>query len=135
MTDQELERGVSSGIRRDTILVTLCFLLSRVTGFGRVVATAAVLGVGVLGDVYQTANMIPNLMFELVAGGVLQAVLVPSLVAARRDGGNAALSEATQATAAVIVVGLTVVAVLGAAVSPILGRLLLFAEPSASIDG
>ena len=132
MTTQELDREVSSGIRRDTILVTLCTLLSRVTGFGRVVATAAVLGVGVLGDVYQTANMIPNLLFELVAGGVLQAVLVPAFVAARREGGNAALSEAARATAAVIVVGLTAVAVVGAAVSPILGRLLLLAEPSAS---
>ncbi len=52
------------------MLVTLCTLLSRVSGFGRVVATAAVLGSGLLGDVYQTANMIPNLLFELVAGGV-----------------------------------------------------------------
>lgn len=133
MTHEELDRGVSSGIRRDTILVTLCTLLSRTTGFGRVVATAAVLGVGVLGDVYQTANMIPNLLFELVAGGVLQAVLVPSFVAARREGGNAALSEATQATAAVIVVGLTVVALAGAAISPFLARLLLLAEPSKAL--
>ena len=125
---------MSSGIRRDTILVTLCTLLSRITGFGRVVATAAVLGVGVLGDVYQTANMIPNLLFELVAGGVLQAVLVPSFVAARREGGNAALSEATQATAAVIVVGLD-----GRRRGRVRrsrrcsARLLLLAEPSASL--
>jgi len=133
MTYEALDRGVSSGIRRDTILVTWCTLLSRATGFGRVVATAAVLGVGVLGDVYQTANMIPNLLFELVAGGVLQAVLVPSFVAARREGGNAALSDATQATAAVIVVGLSMVAVAGAALAPLLARLLLLAEPSASL--
>jgi putative peptidoglycan lipid II flippase len=114
-------------------LVTVCTLLSRVTGFGRVVATAAVLGVGLLGDVYQTANMIPNLLFELVAGGVLQAVLVPSFVAARRTGGNAALGDATQATAGVIVAALTVVALVGAAVSPLLGRLLVLAEPSAAL--
>ncbi len=128
-----LDQGESSSIRRDTILVTLCTLFSRITGFGRVVATAAVLGVGLLGDVYQTANMIPNLMFELVAGGVLQAVLVPSFVAARREGGDATLSEATQATSAVIVLWLTVVAVVGAAASPLLGRLLVLAEPSASV--
>ena len=133
MTHEELDPGVSSGLRRDTILVTVCTLLSRTTGFGRVVATAAVLGVGVLGDVYQTANMIPNLLFELVAGGVLQAVLVPSFVAANREGGDAALSEATQATAAVIMVGLTMVAVAGAAISPLLARLLLSADPSASL--
>ncbi|HQZ36249.1 MAG TPA: lipid II flippase MurJ [Ilumatobacteraceae bacterium] len=133
MTTEGLDQGVSSSIRRDTILVTLCTLFSRITGFGRVVATAAVLGVGLLGDVYQTANMIPNLMFELVAGGVLQAVLVPSFVAARREGGDATLSEATQATSAVIMLVLTMVAIVGAAASPLLGRLLLLAEPSQSI--
>ena len=49
--------------------------------FGRVLATAAVLGSGLLGDVYQTANMIPNLLFELVALGVLQSVLLRKCVA------------------------------------------------------
>ncbi len=133
MTKSELDLGVSSGIRRDTMLVTLCTLLSRVTGFGRVVATAAVLGSGVLGDVYQTANMIPNLLFELVAGGVLQAVLVPAFVAARREGGDRALSDATQATAGVIVAGLALVAVAGMALSPLLARLLVLSEPSSVI--
>lgn len=115
------------------MLVTLCTLLSRITGFGRVVATAAVLGSGVLGDVYQTANMIPNLLFELVAGGVLQAVLVPSFVAARRTGGDRALGEATQATSGVIIAGLAVVAAVGMALSPLVARLLVLAEPSGAV--
>ena len=55
---------MSSGLRRDTAVVTLCTLLSRISGFGRVIATAAVLGSGLLGDVYQTANLMPNLLFE-----------------------------------------------------------------------
>ena len=54
--------ALGQGLGRDAALVSLCTLLSRVTGFARVVATAAVLGSGVLADVYQTANMIPNLM-------------------------------------------------------------------------
>jgi putative peptidoglycan lipid II flippase len=133
MTDTELDRGVSSGIRRDTLLVTVCVLVSRVSGFGRVIATAAVLGVGVLGDVYQTANMIPNLLFELVAGGVLQAVLVPVFVAARRGGGDAALGDATQATTGVVVAGLGAVAVIGVITAPLVARLLVLAEPSATV--
>lgn len=133
MTEPELDRGVSSGIRRDTLLVTVCTLVSRVSGFGRVVATAAVLGVGVLGDVYQTANMIPNLLFELVAGGVLQAVLLPAFVAARREGGNDALGDATQATNGVIVAGLTAAAAVGLITAPLVARLLVLAEPSAAL--
>ena len=70
----DLAGGEGSVLRRDTAVVTVCTLVSRLTGFGRVLATVAVLGGGLLGDVYQTANLIPNLLFELVAGGVLQAV-------------------------------------------------------------
>ena len=68
------------------MIVTVCTLLSRMTGFVRVLVAAAVLSNGVLGDTYHAANTIPNLLFELVAGGVLQAVLVPTFVAARPTG-------------------------------------------------
>ena len=89
-------------LRRDTAVVTACTLVSRISGFGRVLATAAVLGSGLLGDVYQTANLIPNLLFELVAGGVLQAALVPAFVAARRSRGVAGLTEAVRAVAGAV---------------------------------
>ena len=133
MSAPQPDGTAASGMRRDTMAVTLCTLLSRLTGFGRVLATAAVLGSGLLADVYQTANLIPNLMFELVAGGVLQAVLVPSFVAARREGGSEALSAATRATGGVIVVGLAAVAVVGMALAPVLARLLVLSEPSSVV--
>ncbi|CAN5414935.1 lipid II flippase MurJ [soil metagenome] len=129
-TDIELS---SSGFRRDTVNVTVCTLISRVSGFGRVMAVAAVMGNGVLADVYLTANMIPNLLFELVAIGVLQAVLVPSFVAARRAGGDAALSAAARATSGVIVAALSLVALIGLATAPFVARLLVLSEPSAAV--
>lgn len=124
---------VTAGLGRDTALVSLCTLLSRLTGFVRVVTVAAVLGSGVLADVYQTANMIPNLLFELVAGGVLQAVLLPSYVAARRQGGRAALSEATRATSGVIVGGLALVTLVGLLLAPAIARVLVLSEPSSAV--
>lgn len=133
MSDTELDWGVSSGLRRDTAVVTLCTLVSRVSGFGRVLATAAVLGSGLLGDVYQTANMVPNLLFELVAAGVLQAVLLPSFVAARRGGGRPALSDAVAAANGVTLAALGAIAVLGMVLSPLLTRLMVAADPSASV--
>lgn len=132
MTGTELDQGVSSGLRRDTAVVTLCTLVSRVSGFGRVLATAAVLGSGLLGDVYQTANLLPNLLFELVAAGVLQAVLLPSFVAARRSGGRGALGEAVQAANGVTMLVLAVIAAVGMALSPLLTRLMIAADPSAT---
>ena len=123
-----------SGFRRDTLTVTVCTLISRVSGFGRVMAVAAVMGNGVLADVYLTANMIPNLLFELVALGVLQAVLVPSFVAARREGGDAALSAAARATSGVIIAVLSLVALIGLATAPLVARVLVASEPSAAIS-
>lgn len=133
MSDAAVVSPHVDGLRRDTAVVTVCTLLSRVTGFGRVLATMAVLGAGALGDVYQTANLIPNLLFELVAAGVLQAVLVPSYVAARRAGGDEELTRAVRATAGVIFAVLAVVTIIGMALAPVLARLLVAAEPSAAL--
>ncbi len=124
---------MNSGLRRDTAVVTLCTLVSRISGFGRVMATAAVLGSGLLGDVYQTANLMPNLLFELVAAGVLQAVLLPTFVEARRTGGRRALSSAVQAANGVTLASLAVIALLGMAVSPLLTRLMVAADPSSVV--
>ena len=124
---------MNQGMRRDTLVVTVCTLFSRITGFGRVLATAAVLGSGYLGDVYQTANLIPNLLFELVAAGVLQAVLLPSYVAARREGGDERLGDAVQATVGVTGVALAGVAAIGMVVSPLLARLMVASEPSGAV--
>ena len=129
----EVDFTSEAGMRRDTLLVTLCTLVSRVSGFGRVIATAAVLGSGLLGDVYQTANLIPNLLFELVAGGVLQAVLVPTFVEARRQGGRALLSRAVQASSGVVLAVLGALTAVGMLLSPVLTRLMVASDPSHSV--
>ncbi|MGA0895449.1 MAG: lipid II flippase MurJ, partial [Ilumatobacteraceae bacterium] len=119
-------------LQRDALVVTVCTLVSRITGFGRVLATAAVLGSGLLGDVYQTANLVPNLLFELVALGVLQAVLVPAFAAAQRDGRNA-LDAAVRAATGAALVALGVVAVAGIATSPLLAQVMVAFEPAPEI--
>src|SRR5947209_952239 len=60
--------------------MTALTLLSRITGVVRNVVVVAVLGVTFLGNTYESANTVPNVLFELVAAGVLQAVLIPTLV-------------------------------------------------------
>lgn len=133
MTETELDWGVGSGLRRDTAVVTLCTLVSRVSGFGRVIATAAVLGSGLLGDVYQSSNLIPNLLFELVAGGVLQAVLVPTFVAARRAGGRRTLGDAVQAANGVVLGVLALITLLAMVASPFFVRMMLAYEGSPEV--
>jgi putative peptidoglycan lipid II flippase len=55
-------------------------LLSRLTGLVRVWATAHALGIGALTDTYNSANSTPNLIYELLLGGVLTASIVPLFV-------------------------------------------------------
>lgn len=54
--------------------------LSRLTGFGRVLAVGGALGTTYLGNTYQGANLVSNLLFELLAAGLLSAPLVPAFV-------------------------------------------------------
>jgi putative peptidoglycan lipid II flippase len=66
--------------------------VSRLTGFLRTAVIASAIGVTSLGLSYNVANVAPNIVYELLLGGVLTAVVVPLLVRAAKDdedGGNA----------------------------------------------
>ena len=121
------------GFARDTIVVTACTLVSRLTGFVRVLVAAAVLSNGLIGDTYHAANAIPNRLFELVAGGVLQAFLVPSFVAARRSGGDEELGRSAGVVLGVLLVGLSAVAAVVMALSPLITRVLTSAGSDAAV--
>jgi putative peptidoglycan lipid II flippase len=54
--------------------------VSRGLGFVRVLVVTAVLGTTSLGDAFQSANSVSNVLFELLAAGALSAVLVPTFV-------------------------------------------------------
>ncbi len=105
-------------------------LLSRGSGAVRMVVVAAVLGTTYLGNTYQTANSIPNLVFELIAAGALGAVLVPVLVAASdSDRGDEAASAVLGVTTALLVA----LSLVGMLVAPVVAHLLFAAVPDPSI--
>lgn len=122
-----------AGVRRDAAAIAALTLVSRLTGFARIVVVAAVLGTGLLGDVYQSANTVPTLVFELLAGGALQAALVPLFVAARRSGGEAGLARTVGVIGGTTAAVLGVLAIAIAAAAPLLARALTSAEPVASV--
>ena len=104
---------------RSSVAVALGTLLSRVSGLARVVLLAAALGKFTLADTYNLANTTPNMVYELVLGGVLSATLVPLFVehlASRDD----------RATSAVFTVTLTILGALtlvAMACAPLIARL------------
>lgn len=93
--------------------------LSRVSGLVRVAALTAALGLTSVADVYNLANTAPNILYELVLGGVLSSTLVPLFIAAKDDPDEDA-SSVMVTVSFVAITGLTVLAVL---LSPLLNHL------------
>ncbi len=50
-------------------------------GVVRTLAVTAILGITYLGNTYSSANALPNLLFEIIAGGAIAAALLPALAA------------------------------------------------------
>ncbi|WP_046468693.1 murein biosynthesis integral membrane protein MurJ [Allosalinactinospora lopnorensis] len=79
-------------LMRSSAIMALGTVCSRATGFLRTVVLAAALGTHLLGDAYQTANMVPYAVYNLLIGGLLASVFVPFLVKRKKqdaDGGVA----------------------------------------------
>lgn len=117
---------------RPAAAISAVNVVSRLTGFVRVVATGAALGVVALGDTYQSASVVSNVLFELLAGGLLGAVLVPAFVglAAGGDGDGVRRLASVLSGRAVVLLGLVVAA--GVAASPLLARALFAGAPDAT---
>ena len=83
MSTPVAERGSArprgGGIGRAAVLIGAITMLARVIGFGRQVVFAHTVQASCLGTAYTTANMVPNIVYDIVAGGALTAVVVPVL--------------------------------------------------------
>lgn len=78
----------SVSLARSSALMASGTLVSRILGLLRVALLAGVLGVldSPAGNAWQTANTLPNTVYILLAGGVLNVILVPSLTRAMAMG-------------------------------------------------
>lgn len=74
--------------------IAVITLVARVVGFGRWFVFSHSVGATCVGSVYQSVNAVPNVLFEIAAGGVLAAVAVP-LVAGALARGDRAGADAT----------------------------------------
>src|SRR6478609_2060597 len=102
-------------------------LVSRITGFIRIVLLAAILGAA-LSSAFSVANQLPNLVAALVLEATFTAIFVPVLARAERDdpdGGTAFVRRLVTLTTALLVV----VTLLSIAAAPLLVRLMLGSDP------
>jgi putative peptidoglycan lipid II flippase len=78
-------------VARSSVVMASGTIVSRILGFVRAVMLAAAIGVTTdAADAFGVANQLPNNVYAIIVGGVLNAVLVPQLVRARSgpDGGK-----------------------------------------------
>ena len=81
-------------------------ILSRITGFIRIVLAVAVLGTTLLADTFNVANTMPNILYNLLVGGALTAIFVPQIVrsATDNDGGVGFASRLVTIISAILLV-------------------------------
>lgn len=102
----------SGGLLKSSTVMAAGTVVSRVLGFARNAVLAAAIGTGLTATTYNVANTVPNIIYILLAGGVLNAVFVPQLVRAmkeRPDGGQG-YTDRLLTLATLVLVGLTVLA-------------------------
>ena len=106
---------------KSSTIMAVGTIVSRITGLARGLLLVAVLGTTLLGDTFNVANTMPNILYNLIIGGALTAVFVPQIVRATsdEDGGSAFISRLVTATF-VFLAGLVLVAIL---LAPVLVRI------------
>ncbi|MYW01978.1 lipid II flippase MurJ [Streptomyces sp. SID3343] len=118
-------RGLGRGLAGAAVLMGVVTVFARLAGFGRQLAFSGTVGDTVLGTAYSTVNSVPNIVFEVVAGGALASVVVPVLAGpvakgAREDAGRIASALLTW-----VVLVLTPIVLLGALLARPIAELLL----------
>lgn len=119
------------GLARSGGAMAIGTVFSRATGFVRTAAIVAALGsTGGIADAYNLANTTPNIVYDLLLGGVLSSVVVPLLVrAAREDDDGGAGFTSTLFT--LVVAGLGIATIVGELAAPLLMRLYLAGDAPA----
>lgn len=94
------------GLQRAALWMAAGTAVSRLTGLLRIMALAYALGATHLADAYNLANTTPNMLYDVVLGGVLAATFIPVFVdrLATRDE-----REAWRAISAIVTVSVVVV--------------------------
>ncbi len=85
------------GLGRVLIGIAGLTLAARILGFGRSLVFSKTVGDTCLGDVYNAANALPNVLFDVVAGGVLAGVVVPVVARHVAAGRRAAAADTVSA--------------------------------------
>jgi peptidoglycan biosynthesis protein MviN/MurJ (putative lipid II flippase) len=81
--------SAAPGVGRAALLIGGLTIVARILGFARTVVFAGTVHSSCLSAAYVTANMVPNVIYDIVLGGALTAAVVPVLAGSARRSGQA----------------------------------------------
>jgi len=125
---EDLDQVLPAGLGRSAAVMAVGTALSRLTGLGRLAALVYALGVteSRLADSYNIANTMPNILYELVLGGVLSSVFIPVVVEQLRTKKPKEADEAVSAMATTAMVLLVVLSAVTVLAAPLVIKLFTF---------
>src|SRR5215208_2471163 len=124
-----------SAIFRSVLSVSAATVLSRATGYARVLAQAAILGTGAVADAYALAILLPGLLYELFMGGILYSIFIPVLVDRMTVHGEADARRLTNALFTLVVPLMGLVALVAIVFAgPLVGLVGAWGEADATLS-
>jgi putative peptidoglycan lipid II flippase len=129
VSGRQLARGVAGA----AALIAVLTLLARLAGFGRTLVFTNTVGADSTGDIYLAANNVPNIVFEVVAGGALASLVVPMLAGGIVAGDQDRVRRTASALLGWTLLVLTPLAVLVAVLAEPIARLLLGGDDEAEV--
>jgi putative peptidoglycan lipid II flippase len=129
-----MTRQVVRGVAGAAALIAVLTVLARLAGFGRTLVFTNAVGAGSTGDTYLAANNVPNIVFEVVAGGALASLVVPMLAGGIATGDREQVRRTASALLGWSLLVLTPLAVLLAVGAEPVARLLLGSADPVQVD-
>lgn len=125
-SDHPTPGGTGRAIARAAGLVMVLFILSRLTGLARQVIIGALFGTSPAYDAYVAAFRLPDMLFQLVAGGALVSALLPTYTTLRtREGAARGWQLASEVATLVILVLIVAAALMALLARPLVTHILV----------
>ena len=111
-------------------LISVCVMISRITGFVRTWAMGFAMGTTLLSSSYQVACNLPNQLYELVMGGMLVTAFLPVYVSLRKREGAERADSYASSLLGIVLIALGAVALAATVFAPQVVWTQMFLNPS-----
>jgi putative peptidoglycan lipid II flippase len=112
-------------LARAAVIVGIAYVLSNLTGLGQRIIVTSRFGTSLEYDAFNAAFRIPDLLFNLLAGGALASAFIPTFTARLSRNQQSLAWKLAGAVAGLVFVVLSVVALVAALLAPFLVRTII----------